>query len=378
MLLEIRLHARILVFILAIVFALNSFNTYSQGQVSIFSSETFASDVSVLRGIRFDPANPLRLEFILDGKGRSPDEDARLVRYFLAGLATPGKELWVNLSPYESDKIISSALARTELGRDLLSQDYLLKQLAASLTHPEIETGKAYWDAVRRKNNVIDQSFQKVWIVPEKAEVYEQGNSVLITNATLGVMTADDYTALAAAKSGGVAAASDQGKDSAFKKYILPVVRGEVNEGYSFARLRQMYHAMILATWFKKKFAAHVYRGYVDGGNVNGIDLSDPQIKQKLYNLYCEAFKRGSYDYIKKERVSVNRISRRRYFCGGVAWDGLSRMITPVRPVSAGAYWSNGFSGLAVDLGETVASANVDSPAYDVAPSAASPSVSAP
>jgi hypothetical protein len=38
-----------------------------------------------------------------------------------------------------------------------------------------------------------------------------------------------------------------------FKEIVLPHIRREVNESEHFAPLRQVYHALILATWFKKK-----------------------------------------------------------------------------------------------------------------------------
>jgi hypothetical protein len=38
-----------------------------------------------------------------------------------------------------------------------------------------------------------------------------------------------------------------------FKEIVLPHIRKEMNESEHFAPLRQIYHALILATWFKKK-----------------------------------------------------------------------------------------------------------------------------
>jgi hypothetical protein len=37
--------------------------------------------------------------------------------------------LWVNLSPYEDNRIMPEKLSQTTMGQDLLSMDYLLKQL---------------------------------------------------------------------------------------------------------------------------------------------------------------------------------------------------------------------------------------------------------
>ena len=72
----------------------------------------------VLKGIKVHPDNPFRFDFVLD-KGDSPplfykegvggsflkDESTKLIKYFLASLTTPEKDLWVNLSPYEKNQI---------------------------------------------------------------------------------------------------------------------------------------------------------------------------------------------------------------------------------------------------------------------------------
>ena len=99
-------------------------------------------------------------------------EGRQALRYFFAALALPAQDLWVNLSPYENNRVAPDSLAQTELGKDLLGQDYVLKQLAASMTYPESEAGKAYW---KDAGNI--QAFNKIWITADKAQVYE-GKSV--------------------------------------------------------------------------------------------------------------------------------------------------------------------------------------------------------
>ena len=118
----------------------------------------------VLKGIKVHPDNPFRLEFVLD-KGDETSSEAKresllakedylkqestkLIKYFLASLTIPEQDLWVNLSPYEKDRIVPDSFGKTEMGRDLLAQDYLLKQITASLIYPEDETGKKFWNRV--------------------------------------------------------------------------------------------------------------------------------------------------------------------------------------------------------------------------------------
>ena len=97
-----------------------------------------------------------------------------MIKYFLASLTIPEKDLWVNLSPYEKDRIIPPSFGLTEMGRDLLAEDYMLKQITASLIYPEDEVGKKFWKRIYeeafKKYGTTDipvNTFNKVWIVPE-------------------------------------------------------------------------------------------------------------------------------------------------------------------------------------------------------------------
>jgi len=117
-------------------------------------------DPPILKGIKVHPENPFQFDFILDkgdnslplrgeGKGggnqeQLKTESIKLIKYFLASLTIPEKDLWVNLSPYEKNRIIPQSFGLTEMGRDLLAEDYMLKQITASLIYPEGETGKKF------------------------------------------------------------------------------------------------------------------------------------------------------------------------------------------------------------------------------------------
>jgi len=290
----------------------------------------------VLRGLKLDPKNPLNIEFIIDPgtqKTVNKEEAGLLIKYFLAALTIPRENLWVNLSPYESNRIIPGPLSQTELGEDMLGQDYLLKQLAASLTYPESATGKAYWNDLKNT-----QAFNKVWITADKAQIYEGKNVALITKSSLKALTEEDYLAqqnnnfviASAAKQSQLKIATvgnslpRNDAINAFKTNILPLINKDINEGKNFAQLRQIYHAVILGLWFKNKFKDSFYKAYLNKETVNGIDSADKTSKDKIYNLYVEAFKKGVYNYVKRESVgannysSVKRITKRQYFSGGV------------------------------------------------------------
>lgn len=162
----------------------------------------------LLKGMTIHLDDPLKFDFIIDSGNTDfttdeiKEESERLVKYFLASMTVPKDDLWVNLSPYEQDRIIPDALSKTELGRDLLAQDYILKQLTASMMHPEDELGKKFWQRVERIakdkygiDEVPTDLFNKVWILPESASVYEHEQTVYIVNSRLKVMLDSDYLA---------------------------------------------------------------------------------------------------------------------------------------------------------------------------------------
>ena len=91
------------------------------------------------------------------------------------------------------------------MGRDLLAEDYMLKQITASLIYPEDEIGKKFWKRIYEEaakkygtTNIPVNTFNKVWIVPEKAVVYEnaKAGTAYVVESKLKVMLEQDYLAL--------------------------------------------------------------------------------------------------------------------------------------------------------------------------------------
>ncbi len=322
---------------------------------------------AMVKGITIHPDNPLLFDFLINKgdthlKGDELKTEAnKLIKYFLAGLTVPEKEMWVNLSPYEADRIIPEGFGDTEMGRDLLAQDYILKQLTSSLMYPEDELGEAFWQRVYEKSyekfghtDIPMNTFNKIWIVPENASVYEheETSTVYLVDSHLKVMLEEDYVA-AQHNSDASLVARDSKKHSDIKRatrhampagrqerlatnlireILIPEIEREVNQGKTFANLRQIYHSVILATWYKRKFAVgneHLPAGrqgaqsllghvYVDQNKTKGVDTQDKDINQKIYNQYVESFKKGVYDYIKEDYDPATRqIIPRKYFSGG-------------------------------------------------------------
>lgn len=320
------------------LFAQNTFNIPNPGLVSL--SPGF--EPTILKGIKVFADNPLRFDFIVHPSKENPQgkvlesETTQLIKYFLATLTVPDEDLWVNLSPYEKDRIIPNEFGYTEMGRDLLAQDYVLKQLTASLIYPEKELGQQFWNKVYQKSfelygttNVPMNTFNKVWIVPEKAVIYENGDTAIILESHLKVMLESDYMALKEnlnnRKFGLDQVASNEAQklndvsSQIVREIIIPAIEKEVNEGKNFSNLRQIYHSMILATWFKDNLKKNILnRIYVGQNKIAGVDVDDRSVKEKIYEKYLEAFKKGVYNLIKEEYdPATQEIIPRKYFSGG-------------------------------------------------------------
>ncbi|MDD3374606.1 MAG: hypothetical protein PHY73_02650 [Candidatus Omnitrophica bacterium] len=298
----------------------------------------------LVRALEINPENPLQFGFIVDNgdtefQGEDLTEEAKkLIRYFLACLTTPEEDMWVNLSPYEENRIVSDNLGKTQMGRDLLAQDYILKQLTASLIYPEDELGKKFWDKIYKtvyeKFGTTDiplNTFNKVWIVPKTAKVYEHDNRVFVIDSKLEVMMEEDFLALSRSRE--MLKVKSEAHDSRFtsdasqnklasdivREILIPEIEKEVNSGKNFANLRQIYNAMILAAWYKNNLKESLLgQIYVDQGKTKGIEIKDTDATQKIYDQYIESFKKGVYDYIKVEHdAQTGKNIPRKYFSGG-------------------------------------------------------------
>ncbi len=318
----------------------------------VTSSVTFQPPI--LLGLKIHPENPLLFDFIVDqGQAKLStdelkEETTKLVKYFLAALTIPDKEVWVNLSPTEKDRIIPDVLGQTTMGKTMLEQDYVLKQLASSLTNPETELGKKYWANVGNRHACSLQN--KVWIMPEKAEVLESNGIVLVGEKRLKVMLDEEYGAQILssphALSGDPLSKMDsrfRGNDKAggndmkelstqvFRDLILPKIVEEVNSGKDFADVRQIYNSVILAAWYKKALKESLLgKIYADKGKVAGVETDDKAMKQRIYEQYLAAFKKGAYNLIKEEADENGDLIPRKYFSGGITSLGLNTAGTPI------------------------------------------------
>ncbi len=295
-----------------------------------------------LQGVTIDQKDPFKFDFLVR-KGDAPMTDEEksetykeLIKYFLASLTVPDENQWVNLSPYEGDRLINENFGMTGMGRELLAQDYLLKQLTASLIHPDTEIGKKFWQEVYRKaydrygtTDIPIDTFNKVWIIPDDAVVFEQGNTAYLLSQHLKVMTERDYVAMkqqAGQESPVQLRYTDASQEElaslsseVMRDIVVPAIEKEINEGQTFAGLRQVCSAMILATWYKKALRETILgKLYADQGKVQGGD-QDPRNNEEIYKRYVEAFQKGVFNLIREDVDTYSQeFIPRKYFSGGV------------------------------------------------------------
>ena len=187
-------------------------------------------------------------------------------------------------------------------------------------------------------------TFNKVWILPDKAGVYVHDNTAFVVEAHLKVMLEEDYLSLEkhtviageakprlllSQESGGATSPSAPRNDTSdvnvlgsqiVREIVLPELEKEINVGKNFATLRQIFNSMILATWYKKNLKeALLNQVYSNKSKINGVDVADKTIKEQIYQEYLKAYKKGVFNYIKED---IDEVSKqpvpRKYFSGGL------------------------------------------------------------
>ncbi|MBF0384853.1 MAG: hypothetical protein HQL27_03180 [Candidatus Omnitrophica bacterium] len=333
-------------------------------QPGVMVNLTPAFTPPIAKGLTVDPQNISKFNFIVDsGSGELSAEEfkkesEKLIKYFLASLTIPEDEMWVNLSPYEKDRIIPKSFGNTLMGEDLLAEDYILKQLSASLVYPEGETGKKFWEKVYSEvyakyglTSIPPDIFSRVWIVPQEALVYENGNTAFVLRSKLKVMMDSEYAQEKNRKASAESLALSRERDiknihliaeplrqgleritseqtelvaDLVREIIIPTIEKEVNEGKNFSVLRQIYNSMILATWYKRNLKQSLLgKIYFDRKKTKGIETKEENSAEKIYDRYIQALQKGVYNYIKEDyEPGSKEIIPRKYFSGGVRLQG--------------------------------------------------------
>jgi len=297
----------------------------------------------LIDGMVIHPENPFHFDFIIDRGDNNlegnafKEETEKLIKYFMTALTVPDEEMWVNLSPYEKNRIIAKGLGDTEMGRDMLAQDYLLKQFTASLMYPNEELGNEFWKRIYARieeelgaTKIPTNTFNKIWIVPQDAVVYVNGTKIFVVKSHLEVLLEEDYLALEMNKK----KTKHRGKNvseknreimtsiakETIRKILIPEIEREVNHGKTFANLRQIYNSMILATWYKEHLKSGAFAQlYINKNKINGIEVEDKESKHKIYHQYVNAVEKGVFGLMREDYDATEQeVILRKYFSGGL------------------------------------------------------------
>lgn len=329
----------------ACFFFQNTLTCYGQALIPTLTPQALNFNPPTLKYLSVNSANPYNyFNFLLD-KGSKPalansgaglEQEARkLIHYFFIGLTLPESALWVNLRPDEPGRITSLELAQTDMGKLLLEQDLRLKKDVAQYLNPKHPTGKKFWEELysqaelllgkgKLKKTAITTS-NRVWIVPDEAVVMETEDGALVTQAKLKVLLESEYLSLKAKSWNKEVEVQIQNKDqlknlaeALMKSIIIPEISKEVNSGKNYAPLRQIYHSLILAQWFKRKNSrthepTNPYVQAIDQGWLKGLESEFPWSKDAIWQEYLASFQKGEYQ-LKEKLAGLNRM----YTSGGI------------------------------------------------------------
>lgn len=286
-------------------------SAWANETISLAQQNIQAKQASLI-GFHVSKDNPLEIDFIVSKPSlNKTNVDYRFsiqksINYFFAALTIPETDLWVNLSPYEKDRVIPQNLSQTELGQTLLEQDNLLKHSASSLLDPSTELGKQYWEDT---NNTSTNC--KIWLTPGYPKVYIRDDSVMLLDSDLKVLSNAKYT---------------NNEENVIDRIVVPEIQDQIENNEKFAPFREASSAVILATTYKKIIKNHIINKYYkDQDKVGGIALESTQYIDNVTEQYLKSVTSGVINCIEKVKLpETNRLVKKHYFSGGYStfYDG--------------------------------------------------------
>jgi len=255
-----------------------------------------------------------------------------LLSYFLIGITLPDEMFWVNLRPDSEKQIIDQYLEKTDIGKIMLEADIQLKKDTASFTSPQTPEGKEYWSKLYQKageifgnQNITIPTLTRPWIVPGEIIIRESKDSAYVYKATLNVMLEQDYLKNSSVYSFKDARSKQLNDYSSqlIRELILPKLNKEINSSKKYANLRQVYCSLILARWFKSRFAGNnnTYAQFINTKNLTNLSSQTSWSKTEYFKQYQQSFAKGEYN-IQAPVYTPSGQAIRSYFSGGMDMTG--------------------------------------------------------
>lgn len=220
---------------------------------------------------------------------------------FFVWLALRPHRFWVNLHPDEPDRIIDPKLGRTDAGRILLEADLELKTTESKFIDPRTKTGRSFWNRYWPLQSLLDSSGRppcltyRLWIVPGQASVYETDNSLYILDAPLDVKMEWHAPPRSGLLANCKPIADKKALEEAYRAYILPKVKKEVNTAPEYTSLRRVYLSRVAAQWYRERSAkqATAFSPIIDSDDISPWTARTPWKPRDVFDRYVKSFEKG-------------------------------------------------------------------------------------
>jgi hypothetical protein len=295
-------------------------------------------------GSTFPIYNPMQMGFNLFTDETAPplspsDQQglqARLGRYLNTFLVLKGDQINVTLNPTDEFCGLPPLLRHTELGRDMLAQDVVLKHYTSAQLHPSTPLGKAFWqqaEAITDSTEDFEACF-RVWIVPDDASVHEKSENdqghVTIEKLGLKVLCEADYNTLQTLQyqrsSTPHSVIRQDGTEQLvdlFRQLIVPEIQKEVSSGSRFGLLRQILSVFVIAKWVmgSQLGGALKQTGFMASNNPEkyGLCTVDEKVILSMKQVYLQLFGEGVWQHTTTRfNMESNSVRRQLHIVGGV------------------------------------------------------------
>ena len=283
------------------------------------------------------------------------DASQRLIDFLLIGLILPNDKFWVNLNPWEPERIVDEDVGTTDVGRIMLEADLQMKGDFCKYENPgETDVGAKYWEQLDKKqeelvnkcmsdhpgqiedtDNVLFQAATRHWIVPDEITAYGNGDEIYIAEATLSIYSEPVYEhstfEIVNQSKSLLSAECLKSLEQAVKEYgryakeleeelILPFVVEEVNNGDQYSALRQVYLSLALAQWYKERFEdTSMFSDLMDSANLTGLESEETWSPRDIWEDYVKSYEKGEYHYEKEISYTKGNliITETRVYSGG-------------------------------------------------------------
>lgn len=278
---------------------------------------------------------------------------------FMTGLGISDDKFWVNLLPWEPDRIIDEKLSESDVGRIMLEADLQMKRDLVNYLNPCVsENAKALYNLLKNKedtlvqlcmdkfpgeiknvNNVKFRPITRYCIIPDKIFVYSNRTQIYIINSSLSIRSEPivDHTSFdvnnqdSKTLSKGCLeelnkSAKEYGeyKKDMIEQMILPFVIADVNYDDKYNNLREIYVALALAQWYKstidpsRDMFQNIYTS--DFAAAKSLNHWSPY---EIWEEYIYSFENGEYKCLLNTTTKTAKgieFENRWFSWGGVAF----------------------------------------------------------